>query len=218
MQETDRARLRKTLSSGNAAEADKAMSILLDVAEEEMLDPRDLGLALDSMERLGKPGQAKMFQSFILFAARFPRASAPTLIEEINRSPLSWSGRLSMSVLVEIIRYSPEWSKQIDRQAVEAAMMKAIDYAGDTGTDEASEAIEVLHLLGTPAHLPSAGESMVKFLMKAADEPSPKINSLLRIRETLEANGQGALLEQVVARSKALSADHPLRLAFIPNT
>jgi hypothetical protein len=211
MTKDDKERLREILLHGNLVEADGAMSQLLDVVSAEMLDPRDLVASLDAMERLGEPGQARMFEPFVLFASRFPEVSIPMLTESLRRSPLSWTGRLSAAVIHEVLQHVPGGRAHVDRDAVVSALSAAVDAAAGKCTDFAREVITTLHDWAAREPLPEAGPAIVRLLMRAADEKSPKEDMLRLARETLEVNGQSALLSQVRERAKSLPSNHPLQ-------
>ena len=216
MNEGDKERLRKALCNGNLVEADSAMSQLLDVANAEMLNPRDLVASLDAMERLGEPGQARMFEPFILFASRFPEVSIPVLTECLRRSPLSWTGRLSAAIIHEVLQYVPESHGRMDGGAVVSALSGAVDAAAFVCTDFAREAITTLHDWAERKPLPEAGPAIVRLLMRAIDEKSPKEYVLRLARETLEMNGQSALLSQVHDCANSLPPNHPLQRVIRP--
>jgi len=108
LDDRERRRLREQLARGDAAAADEAMSLLLDVPTQGELDPADLVASLAAMERLGLPGQAAMSESFILLAQRHLDVSVPVLIALAGRDPLNHSGKLSASTLYEVLYYAPE--------------------------------------------------------------------------------------------------------------
>jgi hypothetical protein len=211
----EKQQLRKSLENGDIEAADQAMSQLLDVPAPEMLDPSDLIASLDAMERLGEPGQARMFEAFLMFASRWPQVTVPLLVDRINRSPLDWSGRLAAAVIHEVLQNVPDGRKYIDRGAVVAALAHAVDAAASNGVDQAREAITALHDWSLQEQLPEAGQTIVRLLMRAAEEESPKEYILRLARETLEANGQSSLLVPVKERAKQLPSDHPLRQAMM---
>jgi hypothetical protein len=216
MNEDEKEQLRNLLLHGNLDEADAAMSRLLDIAKAEELDPRDLVASLEAMERLGEPGQARMFEPFVLFASRFPEVSVPVLTERLRRSPLSWTGRLSAAVIHEVLQNVPGGRAHVDREAVVSALSDAVDAAARGCVDSAQEAITTLHDWATREPLPEIGPAIVRLLMRAADKESPKEDVLRLAREILELNGQAALLSQVRERAQLLPSDHPLRRAIHP--
>jgi len=216
MDKHDEEKLREALRSGDVDEADAAMSRLLDIASPEMLDPNDLVASLQAMERLGEPGQAQMFEPFILLASRFPQVSVPVLLDCLNRSPLSSSGRLSVAVIHEVLENVPGGRAQLDRRTTVAALLGAVEAAAHTRTDLAPEAVTALHDWAAREPLPEAGPALAKWLLRAADEQSPNEYLLRLARETLEANSQVSLLSKVRERAQSLSPDHALRLAIKP--
>jgi hypothetical protein len=214
MSEHEIERRREALRNGDVDEADRAMSELLDVASMEMLDPSDLIASLEAMERLGEPGQARMFEPFIMFAARFPEASVPVLTECLRRSPLSWSGRLSAAVIHEVLQNVPGGRAHMDREAVVEALAGAVDAAASAGTEFAREVVKTLHDWAAWEPLPEAGPAIERLLMRTADEEAPKEYVARLARETLEANGQSSLLSRVRERATSLPPDHPLQNAM----
>jgi hypothetical protein len=214
MSENQKERLRNLLLHGNLDEADAAMSRLLDAASAEELDPRDLVLSLDAMERLEQPGQARMFEPFILFASRFPEISIPVLTECLHRSPLSWTGRLSAAVIHEVLQNVPAGRAYVDRDAVVSALSDAVNAAASGSIDFAREAITTLHGWAAREPLPETGPAIVKLLIRAADKESPKEDVLRLASEILEQNGQADLLSQVGERAQSLPSNHPLRRAI----
>jgi hypothetical protein len=207
----ERERLREELRTGNVDEADVAMSLLLDVESPESLSEQDFAASLDAMERLGEPGQARMFETFTLLASRFPEVSVPVVVEALARSPLGWSGKLSAAVIREVLEYAPGGRAYLDRGQVVPVLAGAVDAAAQTGTDSGVEAIRTLHDWSAHEPLPEAGPAIANWLLRAADEDEPNEYFLRLARETLEANNQLSLLAQVREQAKSLPPDHPLR-------
>jgi hypothetical protein len=217
MNENEKARLRNLLLHGNLDETDATMSRLLDAASAEELDPRDLVASLDAMERLGESGQARMFEPFVLFASRFPEVSVPVLTGCLRRSPLSWTGRLSAAVIHEVLQHVPGGRAHVDRDEVVAALSHAVDAAASGCVNSARQAITTLRDWAAREPLPETGPAIVRLLIRAADKVSPNEDVLRLARETLELNGQAALLSQVRERAQSLFSDHPLRRAIHPS-
>jgi hypothetical protein len=175
-----------------------------------MLDPRDIIASLEAMERLGEPGQARMFEPFIMFVSRFPKVSVPVLTECLRRSKLAWPGRLSAAAIHEVLENVPSGRAQIDRGAVVEALSSALDAAASAGVDSAREVITTLHDWAVREPLPEAGPAIARLLMRAAKERSPKEYVLRLACETLEANSQKSLLSQVQERARSLPPNHAL--------
>jgi hypothetical protein len=207
-------KLREALKTGSVEEADIAMSRLLDVATPEMLDPEDLVAALDAMERLGEPAQARMFESFILFASQFPEISVPVLTECLRRSPLNWSGRLSASVIYELLEHLPGTLGLLKASQAADALVAAVNAAVDARADPPAEIIAALRAWAAREPLPEAGEAIAKWLLQTAEQDSAKEYFIRQGREILEKNQQAELLSQVRELAATLPVGHALRVAL----
>lgn len=214
MDDSEKRRLRQALASGDVDAADDAMSSLLDLSDAQELDPNDLLASLDAMERLGRAGQGRMFESFLHFAERFPAVSVPVLVRHMKRSPAAWSSQLCATVIYELLAYEPDGRRHIERDAAVEALAGTVAAASHGKSSDVDAAVSALHQWAKHEPLPEAGSALADLLVKAADEPSPDKDLIREAREVLEANGQSDLLAPARERAKSLPADHPLRIAL----
>ncbi|HAA17210.1 MAG TPA: hypothetical protein DCE41_38055 [Cytophagales bacterium] len=203
--------LRAELQSGDVGQAVPAMSQLLDARQEEDLNPDDIILALETMTRLGQEARVQMFQSFMLYAARYPRVSLPVLLPLIDKSPLSETSRLCIATVLEMIRYVPGTETYLDRSVLVAGLFRALAATADQGTDRASVVLNALQALSLDSVAPEEAEQLVRFLLAAAEEAHPILTSLFIAKELLQAHGHGHRLAAIKERALLLPAEHPLR-------
>lgn len=212
--ESEKRRLRQALDVGDVDAADQAMTLLLDVSDARELDPNDLLASLNAMDRLGIPGQGRMFELFLLFAERFPAVSVPVLVQRMKQFPAAWTSQLCAAVIAELLASDPDWRHSIEKATTVEALAGTVAAAPKVQASAVGSSIDAIHDWATHEPLPEAGPALAGLLVKAADEPSPDEDILRQARETLEANGQSDLLAPARERAKSLPADHPLRVAL----
>lgn len=177
--------LRHALQERDLGSADRAMSLLLDVRTPEELEPNDLILSLDAMERLGELAQAAMFQPFIEFAVVHPDRALPALIARLKQTPVSHAGRLCAAVLAELLEHHDPGVVLTRRETAAPALIAAVASAANTEPDLGREAIGALAAWSNHDALPEARGAVEAWLDAAVRASEPAQYSINHARTIL---------------------------------
>jgi hypothetical protein len=161
-----------------------------------------------------------MFETFLLLVSRWPEVTVPALVRYIERSPLSWTARLAIAAIDEVLESVPNGRARIDRDAVVRSLVRVIDAAAEADWKEAdlnglSGAVRSLHDWSEREPIPESAPAVTRLILRAADEPQANEEMLRLAVESLLINGQADQLALVQARARTLPADHPLRRALV---
>ncbi len=209
-----RARHRSALVRGGLAEVEAAMIGLLELDDPAVIEPGDVTAVLDAAERPEVQRSSATFELILHLVASGAPATLPPVVDRLERAPLSESGYVAAAVLGEITqRANAPRLLQVGR-AVRALAATAAQALQAGRRAHVTTAVDALYHWSRHQPVPEASGAMVSLLREAAGEPSPDERPLRQALAILAANGDLALLSDLVDRAASLHPDHALRRAL----